>query len=209
VALEKQMFGVERGIALTPALSHSMEEGEGEGQRLTSSTGSLIRDFQKAFMRPTQKVFAALFAALFLAPAVHAQPVGIMVASYFVPGPKWDAMNYAASRVPLIAIMNPNSGPGASQSASYVNALLKTHQAGGKVIGYVSSDYANRPIADVKADIDRYVLWYLVDGFFIDEMENDSVQAHLDFYAEIYQYIKSKGAQYTVCGNPGSNTQES
>src|SRR5262245_14170756 len=105
-----------------------------------------------------------------------------MVAAYFTPGPKWDAMNWAAARVPLIAIMNPNSGPGAGQSGSYVAALASLHASGGKVIGYVSSDYARRSLTDVKADIDKYLLWYAVDGFFIDEMTNDADAGHLDYY---------------------------
>jgi hypothetical protein len=160
-------------------------------------------------MRLTGRIVGLLLAAVLVTQTAQSQSMGIMVASYFVPGPKWDAMNYAASRIPLIAIMNPNSGPGSSQSASYVNALLKTHQAGGKVIGYVSSSYGARPIAAVKADIDSYVAWYAVDGFFIDEMSNNSSTTNLNFYADIYQYIKSKGSQYTVTGNPGANTQES
>ncbi len=64
-----------------------------------------------------------------------ASQLGIMVPAYFSPGSKWDAMDYAASRVPLIAIMNPNNGPGASKSTSYVTALANLHAAGGKVVG--------------------------------------------------------------------------
>ena len=139
---------------------------------------------------------------------VSASQLGIMVPAYFTPGSKWDAMDYAASRVPLIAIMNPNNGPGTSKSSSYVTALANLHAAGGKVTGYVYSSYAARPIADVEADIDTYLAWYDVDGFFVDEMENDSDPTHIAYYASLYQYIKSKGAQYSVTGNPGSNTQE-
>lgn len=137
-----------------------------------------------------------------------ASQLGIMVPAYFSPGSKWDAMNYAASRVPLIAIMNPNNGPGASKSTSYVTALANLHTAGGKVVGYVYSSYTARALATVEADIDTYLLWYNVDGFFVDEMENDTNPSHIAYYQSLYQYIKSKGAKYSVTGNPGSNTQE-
>ena len=137
-----------------------------------------------------------------------ASPLGIMVPAYFSPGTKWDAMNYAASRIPLIAIMDVNNGPGSSKSSSYVTALANLHAAGGKVTGYVYSSYGARPIADVEADIDTYLAWYNVDGFFVDEMANDSDTNHIAYYASLYQYIKSKGAQYSVTGNPGANTQE-
>ncbi len=156
-----------------------------------------------------QRTVIILLSVLLTVFAASASQLGIMVPAYFVPGTKWQAMNDAASKVPLIAIMNPNSGPGASQSSSYINALAQLHAAGGKIIGYVSSSYGARPIADVKADIDTYLAWYNVDGFFIDEMTNDSDANHISFYSSIYQYIKSKGTQYSVTGNPGSNTQES
>ena len=155
-----------------------------------------------------RRIFGVLLVALLTVFAASASPLGIMVPAYFTPGAKWDAMDYAASKVPLIAIMDPNNGPGSSKNSGYVTALANLHAAGGKVTGYVYSSYAARPIADVEADIDTYLAWYDVDGFFVDEMENDSDPDHIAYYASLYQYIKSKGAQYSVTGNPGSNTQE-
>jgi hypothetical protein len=155
-----------------------------------------------------RNIAAWFFVSLLAAVTVRAGSLGIMVPAYFTPGTKWDAMDYAASRIPLIAIMNANNGPGSSKNASYVTALANLHAAGGKVTGYIYTSYAARPIADVEADIDTYLAWYDVDGFFVDEMTNDSDTNHLAYYAELYQYIKSKGARYSVTGNPGSNTQE-
>lgn len=149
-------------------------------------------------------------AMAFLALAIHAAPLGIMVPAYFDPssGGYWNSLDYAASRVPLIAIMNPNSGPGVSRNQSYITALANLHQAGGKVIGYVHTSYAARPLTNVEADIDAYLSFYTVDGFFIDEMTDDQNTNHLAYYAAIYQYIKAKGARYRVTGNPGENTQQ-
>lgn len=146
---------------------------------------------------------------MFITLTTRSAPLGIMVPAYFSPGAKWNAMNYAASRIPLIAIMNPNSGPGSSQSSSYISALASLHAAGGTVIGYTHSSYGARALADVEADIDTYISWYAVDGFFIDEMANDANTADYNYYQTLYQYIKSKGAQYSVTGNPGANTQQS
>jgi hypothetical protein len=142
--------------------------------------------------------------------AIHSTPLGIMVPAYFDPlsGGYWNSLDYAASRVPLMAIMNPNSGPGASQAQAYVTALANLHQAGGKIIGYVHTSYATRPLTNVVADIDAYLSFYAVDGFFIDEMADDQNSNHVAYYAAIYQYIKSKGARYSVTGNPGENTQQ-
>jgi hypothetical protein len=155
--------------------------------------------------------FSKLFVLLVIGLAtfvMHSAPLGIMVPAYFDPSSGyWNSLDYAASRVPLIAIMNPYNGPGASRNQAYVTALTNLHQAGGKVISYVYSSYAARPLTNVEADIDTYLSFYSVDGFFIDEMTDDQDTNHLAYYAAIYQYIKAKGPRYTVTGNPGENTQ--
>ncbi len=139
-----------------------------------------------------------------------ASPLGIMVPAYFYPSPGgyWDSLNFAATRVPLVAVMNPNSGPGSSRDSHYVQALANLHQAGGKVMGYVHTSYGQRSLSTVETDINRYLSFYTVDGFFIDEMTNDENTRHLNYYDSLYQYIKAKGTNYSVTGNPGSNTQE-
>ncbi|HSY43502.1 MAG TPA: spherulation-specific family 4 protein [Candidatus Acidoferrum sp.] len=161
---------------------------------------------------------AAWFAVMLTTAAVYPAPPGIMVPAYFAPsragtaGGYWDSLDYAAARVPLIAIMNPNSGPGTFRDGNYVRALASLHQAGGKVIGYVYSEYGGRALTNVEADIDAYLSFYTVDGFFIDEMADDENTNHLAYYGAIYRYIKAKaradGTRYSVTGNPGENTQE-
>ena len=137
-----------------------------------------------------------------------AAPMGIIVPAYFYPGPLWDGMNFAAGRVPLIAIMNPNSGPDTTQNPDYVAAVNGLRTVGGRVIGYVSTTYATQSTNTVKVEIDRYFSFYSVDGIFLDEMTNDASTNHLNYYAGLYQYIQSKGTNLLVVGNPGINTQE-
>jgi hypothetical protein len=138
----------------------------------------------------------------------HSYALGIMVPAYFDPvrNSNWEVLNQAAARVPLVAIMNPNSGPGASPRASYTTGVDALRRFGGQVIGYIYSSYGARPLAAVKADVDRYDSFYTIDGFFIDEVTNDADATHLAYYGELYQYIKSKRATYTVTGNPGTKT---
>ena len=148
-------------------------------------------------------------AVMFATFVMHAASLGIMVPAYFDPSSGyWNPLDYAASRVPLIAIMNPYNGPGASRNQAYVAVLANLHQAGGKVIGYVYSSYASRSLTNVEADIDTYLSFYAVDGFFIDEMTNDQDTNHLAYYAALYSYIKAKDARYSVTGNPGENTRQ-
>ncbi len=137
-------------------------------------------------------------------------PLEILVPAYFYPAinSPWNQLNAAATRVPLTAIMNPASGPGSAVDTNYVNAVNSLRSAGGKVIAYVSSNYANRPIANVIADIDTYRGWYNVDGFFIDEMSNMGSQTVQNYYAQIYNYVKSIENSWEVIANPGTTTLE-
>src|SRR4051794_38334383 len=81
---------------------------------------------------------------------LKASALGILIPAYFSPGTRWTELNDAARRVPLIAIMNPNNGPGTSSSSSYVTAINSLRQSGGRVIGYVYSSYTARPLANVQ-----------------------------------------------------------
>ena len=152
-----------------------------------------------------------LWLGLIVATAVgaNAAPLGILVPSYFDPSSGlWDELNFAATRVPLVAIMNPNNGPGTKQNANYVAAVNSLRATGGRVIGYVYTSYAARDTNTVTADIDRYFSFYAVDGIFLDEMTDDADTSHLDYYAVLYQYIQRQGTNLVVVGNPGINTQE-
>ncbi|MSU57387.1 MAG: PEP-CTERM sorting domain-containing protein [Pedosphaera sp.] len=141
--------------------------------------------------------------------AAHAAPLGFLVPAYFYPGSLWTSMNYAATRAPLIAILNPNSGPDTTQNPDYVAAVNSLRAAGGKVIGYVYTSYGARATNAVRTDIDRYYSFYAMDGIFLDEVTNDANTNHLNYYAALYQYIKSKSTNALVVCNPGINTLES
>jgi len=134
--------------------------------------------------------------------------LGLLIPAYFDPSQaaNWETLNQAADRVPLIAIMNPNNGPTSSVKPDYIRVVNALRSSRGRVIGYIYSSYAARPLAQVKTDVDRYDGFYTIDGFFIDEVTNDSDAAHLAYYSELYEYIKSKSGAYLVVGNPGINT---
>src|SRR5688572_2010115 len=100
--------------------------------------------------------------------------LGILVPAYFGPGAQWSALNRAAERVPLIAIMNPNNGPGAVKNNNYAGAINALKGSKGRVIGYVHTSYTKRAAEEVRRDIDRYYSFYDIDGIFIDEMTNDA-----------------------------------
>lgn len=131
-----------------------------------------------------------------LAPKCQVAPV-----TYFFPGVRWDL---TLAKKPALTIFNPGSGPGPAQSASYVAQVGKCKAAGVKVLGYVYTDYGNRPLAEVKHDIDKHIAWYGVDGIFLDETANTLAQ--LPYYANLYAYLKATGRLVAI--NPGTKTLE-
>ncbi|MFM0341468.1 spherulation-specific family 4 protein [Paraburkholderia fungorum] len=137
--------------------------------------------------------------------------VGLVVPSYFNATSSvanWNTLTTTARKVPTTAILNPNSGPGTKADPNYVAAVAKLRAAGGKVLGYVSTSYGKRSLSAVVTDINAYVSLYKVDGFFIDEMTDDSTLSHIQFYQSIYNYIKGLNAAYSVTANPGTNIPE-
>lgn len=153
------------------------------------------------FLVLTPVVFSALPPA-----GLAGGPVNLLVPAYFYPPTEWDQLAASGTAAGITAILNPASGPGSSPDPNYVAAVANLRGAGGKVIGYVHTSYGARNIATVKAEIDQYALWYAMDGFFIDEMANDSDPGHLGYYADIYSHVKAKDPAFTVFGNPGTDT---
>ncbi|MFO1229856.1 MAG: spherulation-specific family 4 protein [Alicycliphilus sp.] len=138
------------------------------------------------------------------------QPLQVLVPAYFypVPGSHWEQLARSAQARPTVhitAIVNPSNGPGNKADAQFTQALAAFTQAGGKVIGYVRSNYGKSSQADIQKHIERYLAFYgrdQISGFFIDEMT--ATGTALDFYRQIHAYIKGLDANLQVVGNPGT-----
>lgn len=111
----------------------------------------------------------------------------LAIPSYFYPGPLWDQI-YAASPRSGFVILNPYNGPGALPDPNYTQAVAAAHAHGIKVLGYVSTGYSGRPLADVKNDINLFKAWYDIDGIFLDETSIYAVA--LPYYREIDSYLR-------------------
>jgi hypothetical protein len=130
----------------------------------------------------------------------------LAIPAYFPPGPLWAALDAVAGPVG-IAIVNPNSGPGETHSPAYAAQIKASRTAGIRVIGYVDTDYAARPIAAVRRDIEQYAAWYNLDGIFLDQV--GVRRTHLAYYAEVCAAIKAGDARALTVLNPGANVPES
>jgi hypothetical protein len=129
----------------------------------------------------------------------------IIIPLYTYPGVDWNAIiasKEANPGVAIVAIINPDNGPGLSRDPNYVAGVNELRAAGVIVLGYDHTSYAARPLSVVIADINSYKSWYNVSGIFFDEMSN--VPGNENYYSTLNNYSKSVGLNFTV-GNPGSS----
>jgi hypothetical protein len=139
-----------------------------------------------------------------IAPYASTSSTGMIVPLYTYPTDgTWAALILAKTwfpNVPIIAVVNPASGPGGSVSSDYTTGIRDLQAAGISVLGYVATSYGSRPVTSVEQDVNSYSSWYHVNGTMLDEMA--AAPGHEDYYQTLDAYAKSLGMTYTV-GNPG------
>jgi spherulation-specific family 4 protein len=142
--------------------------------------------------------------------AVTGSSAGTIVPLYTDPSDSsWSALVTARQAHPtvrVVAIVNPDSGPGASKSNAYTTGIAALVAADIQVIGYVATGYASHSLASMQTEIDTWRTFYpQIDGIFFDEQSN--LAADVDYYRTLSQYAKAHNLVYTV-GNPGTDTAE-
>ncbi|RBP11981.1 putative secreted protein with PEP-CTERM sorting signal [Roseiarcus fermentans] len=145
--------------------------------------------------------------------AARAETLSLLVPAYFAPGAGgtegytdgWAQLAASAGKVPITAILSPNSGPDSGAVPIYTVAVANLERAGGRVVGYVNTHDGALPLADAEAQVTAYLSQYpgAIDGFLIDNMS--SHYSGLSYYQALYAFVKSLGA-YQVIGNPGGDT---
>jgi hypothetical protein len=170
-----------------------------------------------ALVTPTAACLAAVLSVTagitFAAePERQAPPVTLLVPAYFYPAGEglqhWDHLLASADRVPIVAIVNPASGPGKTADANYEKLLGRAKRAKRlTLIGYVTTSYAGRPIADVQADVDTWLKLYpSIQGIFFDEQASSG--EHEAYQAELYQHVRKTRRLSLVITNPGTTCDE-
>jgi hypothetical protein len=165
------------------------------------------------------RVFIAVIATVILSSLTSGQAhasLTALVPAYFYPGTGgtqgytngWAQLDASAGSIPIQAIVNPGNGPGAAVDPNYTTVVNNLLSAGGQPIGYVYTNYGNRSLADVEADVKQWLTLYPnIKGFFLDQMSTDPTLAPT-YYRSLYTFIKSQSPSLTVVANPGTNTTE-
>jgi hypothetical protein len=139
------------------------------------------------------------------------QPLELLVPAYFYPGGEsqkdWDRLIKAAGAVPLVAVVNLDSGPGKEVDPNYAKIIDRAQAAGLTVIGYVSTLHGKRPLEEVRADVERWVHFYpAIQGIFFDAQASGA--EHVGYYTALYDAVRKKKGLPLVVTNPGTTCAE-
>lgn len=148
---------------------------------------------------------AAGIAALFLVPSLIPFPESkelyvIYYGNLHRNGAVTDEVAQIIAAKPTMAVL-PYMSPGGQ-----LNLTPDIHEqftdAGIQVITYTWTNYGNRDINEVFAEIDAQMAAG-VDGIFVDEVTNIVTGAEYNYYSQIYRHAKSYGEDKVVIMNPG------
>jgi hypothetical protein len=186
--------GLQRWSYLTPKLSNGMHVVT---VRAYDAVGNYAEESVDFSVQPD-----AILPKTGLYVAMYMKPTGAGLGYYQDVA---DAKNTHPS-LPIVAAVNPASGPGTASDAEYEHAIGLLNDAGVLVLGYVPTKYGSRDIEAVKTDIDKWIEWYSVGGIMLDEFPNQA--GYESKYAEITAYAKSLGLSF-VMGNAGTDVPQS
>lgn len=125
-------------------------------------------------------------------------------------------------KVPVIAILNPASGPGTSQQAIYVTAIAQLKAAGAIVLGYVPTgtgianhDFNPQNQTTIEAEVTTWISFYPnINGIFYDEYDDTGSATTctavsggncITLYQNLTAFVHSSGLPL-VFGNPGDGS---
>jgi hypothetical protein len=129
---------------------------------------------------------------------------GLIVPLYTESSDAWERLLYvkkAHPSLPVVAIINPNSGPGRGpDETTYLSRVERLRSVGCSVLGYVATGYGHRDPAEARSDISKYKEWYKISGVFLDEMSRS--RSDLSYYAKLCAFSRNLQIE-TIVGNPG------
>jgi len=151
--------------------------------------------------------------SLSMSSAQSTQTTGVIIPLYTYPTDgSWSGTiqtKQSYPSVPIIAIINPNNGPGSSSDPTFVSGIKSLQNAGVIVLGYVATGYATSSysgVSNMESQMADYKNWYGVNGIFFDEMSSSGSTA--SYYQTLETYAKSLGFTMNV-GNPGTTVSTS
>jgi hypothetical protein len=146
------------------------------------------------------------FSASGPAAAEDTPAVRLLVPAYFNPAGKgrevWDTLIASADKAPITAIVNPASGPGRRVDPNYTAVLAAVKTSRLQPIGYVTLSYSKKPVAEITAEVDRWLEFYPdIEGIFFDEQP--SGKEHIEHVGACFAHARAKLPKGLIVSNPG------
>lgn len=131
--------------------------------------------------------------------------------SSFVPAffaPQGFARSVSDGRFPAVLILNPASGPGTAPDPAFRTAVGQAEDTGTHVIGYIGTNYAQRPLAEAERYVRDYRKWYGVSDIFLDQTPTTG-SGEIGYYRSLAAFIRRTTPNATIWLNPGAYPDQS
>jgi hypothetical protein len=122
------------------------------------------------------------------------------VPAYFYSSSIW-AQAIDTKPAPAVMLLNVDNGPGTGPLSHFQALVTQAHDAGITVLGYSSTDYGQRAIGSVEAEVRDYKSWYGVNGIFLDLTQG--TPGEFSYYQTLASFIRSAIPNGVVWLNPG------
>jgi hypothetical protein len=134
-------------------------------------------------------------------PVVASGCQSTFVPAYFYASSDW-TQAIDTRPAPGVMLLNVDSGPGTGPLSHFQTLTRQAQAAGITVLGYSSTEYGQRSISSVEADVRDYKSWYGVNGIFLDLTQGTS--GEFSYYQQLSSYIHAQISGADIWLNPGS-----
>jgi len=125
----------------------------------------------------------------------------LVVPAYFTVMSEWGPAETSTPEPSTMILGVTSTGPGSAPDATLAAYVTRAQARGITILGYVATNYEQRPTAAVEADIRDYKAWYGVTDIFLDQVTRTLAQ--ISYYQTLSNYIRETNPGARVWLNPG------
>ncbi len=136
-----------------------------------------------------------------LTPRVATICQNLVVPAYFTVESEWGPAEASTPEPSTMILGVTSTGSGGAPNGSLQAFVTRPRAKGITILGYVATNYEQRPIAAVETDIKDYKAWYGVTDIFLDQVTQTLAQ--IDYYETLSGYVHQTNPGSRVWLNPG------
>jgi hypothetical protein len=125
----------------------------------------------------------------------------LVVPAYFTVESEWVPALASTPEPSTIILGVTSTGPGTTPNATLAAYVKQAQAKGITILGYVATNYEQRPTAAVETDVRDYKAWYGVTDIFLDQVTRTLAQ--IGYYQTLSDYIHQTNPGSRVWLNPG------